>query len=182
MPYALKTFFFPFFSSQSNFSSLKSSFPCRSKLLKFMTILSFNEAINEFRQNGRSMWQNFPIHFILNMNASTKLPFHIDRCGMNWKFLCFDSALPRNPALVGLPQGDIKGRVPPFVCLSPPPGGWSIGFIAAPQTKVHLPNHWLCTAFLSLHAPWLGLKTLPIVSCHRESMSFSTPEGGRTQE
>ena len=117
--------------------------------------------------------------FILNRNASTKLPFHIDRRGMNSEFLRFDSAPARNPALVGFPQGETEG-LPPFVRPSPPPWGWSTGFIATPRTKGRLPNHRLCTAFLSLRAPWLGLETLPIVARHRESMSFSTPEGGRT--
>jgi len=42
-----------------------------------------------------------------------------------------------------------------------------------------LPNHRLCPAFRSLRAPWLGLETIPIVARHRESMSFSTPEGSR---
>ncbi|KAK8928967.1 hypothetical protein KSP39_PZI017367 [Platanthera zijinensis] len=44
-----------------------------------------------------------------------------------------------------------------------------------------LPNHRLCPAFLSLRAPWWGLETIPIVARHRESMSFSTPEGSRTR-
>ena len=46
--------------------------------------------------------------------------------------------------------------------------------------KGRLPNHRLCTAFLSLRAPWLGLETLPTVARHPESMIFSTPEGGCT--
>jgi len=61
--------------------------------------------------------------------ASTKLPIHIDRRGMN-SFLLFPTPA-RNPALVGFPQGDTEG----------------------------LP---------------------PLVARHRESMSFSTPEGSRT--
>ena len=64
----------PFFS-RSNICSRKSSFPCRSKLSKFMTNPSFSDlttnrsfsivnsygAINEFRQNRRSTWPNFPV-------------------------------------------------------------------------------------------------------------------------
>jgi hypothetical protein len=43
-----------------------------------------------------------------------------------------------------------------------------------------LPNHRLCPAFQSLHAPWLRLKSQPIVAQHQESMSFTTPKGART--
>ncbi|KAL5739323.1 hypothetical protein ACOSQ2_028503 [Xanthoceras sorbifolium] len=43
-----------------------------------------------------------------------------------------------------------------------------------------LPNSRLCPAFLSLRTPWLGLETIPIVAQHRESMTFSTPEGSST--
>jgi hypothetical protein len=46
----------------------------------------------------------------------------------------------RNPALVGFPQGDTEG-LPPFVRPSPPPWGWSTGFIATPRTMGRLPNH-----------------------------------------
>ena len=48
------------------------------------------------------------------------------------------------------------------------------------QHHGRLPNHRLCPAFLSLRAPWLGLKTIPIVARHRESITFSTKEGSRT--
>jgi hypothetical protein len=58
--------------------------------------------------------------FILKRKASTKLPFHIDRRGMNY-FLPFPTpTTARNPALVGLPQGETEG-LPPFVRPSPPP-------------------------------------------------------------
>ena len=42
---------------------------------------------------------------------------------------------------------------------SPPPWGWSTGFIATPLTMGRLPNHRLCPAFLSLRAPCNGLET-----------------------
>jgi hypothetical protein len=56
--------------------------------------------------------------FIRSRKASTKLPFHMDRRGMN-SILPFPTPA-RNPALVGFPQGDTEG-LPPFVRPSPPP-------------------------------------------------------------
>ena len=66
--------FSPFFS-RCNICSWKFSFPCRSKLSKFMTNPSFSDlttnrsfsivnsygAINEFRQNWRSTWPNVSV-------------------------------------------------------------------------------------------------------------------------
>jgi hypothetical protein len=40
----------------------------------------------------------------------------------------------------------------PFVRPSPPPWGWSTGFIATPRTMGRLPNH-LCPPFRCLCAP-----------------------------
>ena len=40
--------------------------------------------------------------------------------------------------LVGLPQG-VTGCRPPEVRPSPPPCGWSIGFITTPRTEGRLP-------------------------------------------
>jgi hypothetical protein len=80
--------------------------------------------------------------------------------------------------LVGFPQGDTEG-LPPFVRPSPPPWGWSTGFIATPRTMGRLPNHRLFPAFLSLRAPWLEFEIIPIYGnliYSRESMSLSRPE------
>jgi hypothetical protein len=60
---------------------------------------------------------------------------------------------------------------------SPPPWGWSTGFIATPRTTGLRPSHLLWPAFLSLRSPWVGLETVPTVALHRESINFLTPEG-----
>jgi len=66
-------------SPRPDIGSRRFSFPCRSKLSKFMTNLSFSDlatnksfsvinlykAINKFWQNGRSTWPNFPARKIL---------------------------------------------------------------------------------------------------------------------
>jgi hypothetical protein len=44
------------------------------------------------------------------------------------------------PPFVGFPQGVTEDR-PPEVLPSPPPCGWSIGFIATPRTWGRLFNH-----------------------------------------
>lgn len=84
------------------------------------------------------------------------------------------------PHFVGLPHG-VKEPLPwlPPLLLrpSPPPWGWSTGFIATPRTTGLLPNHRLCPAFLSFLAPWPGFETVPIVARHLVSISFWTPEG-----
>jgi len=87
------------------------------------------------------------------------------------------------PPLVGLPQG-VCETLPkdPLLLLrpSPPPWGWSTGFIATPLTVGLRPNHRLCPAFLSFRSLWLGLETMPIVARHRESIFCTTPEGSCT--
>lgn len=85
-----------------------------------------------------------------------------------------------NPLLQGLPHG-VREDLPwlPLLLLlpSPPPWGWSTGFMATPRTTGLRPNHLLCPAFLSFFALCSGFDTVPIVALHRESISFSFPEG-----
>jgi hypothetical protein len=87
------------------------------------------------------------------------------------------------PPLVGLPHG-VWDTLPkdPLLLLrpSPPPWGWSTGFIATPLTVGLRPNHRLCPAFLSFRSLWLGFETMPIVARHLESIFFTTPEGSCT--
>eukprot|EP01018_Ginkgo_biloba_P022074 Gb_30132 [translate_table: standard] len=76
----------------------------------------------------------------------------------------------------------------PFTTCSSPPRGvchhcdlLTLEFIATPRIMGCLPNHRLCPALPSLHAPWLGLGTIPIVAQRRGSTSFLTPGGDRTR-
>src|SRR4051812_35014287 len=65
--------------------------------------------------------------------------------------------------LVGLPQG-VTGWRPPLVRPSPPPWGWSIGFIAVPRTWGRLPFQTLRPALPITSFMWSGLDTAPTVA------------------
>eukprot|EP01018_Ginkgo_biloba_P040284 Gb_31177 [translate_table: standard] len=73
-----------------------------------------------------------------------------------------------------------RAQCAPFTTCSGPPGG-VFHRCATPRTMGHLPNHHLCPTLPSLRAPWLGLRTIPIMAQHWGSMSFSTPGGDRTR-
>src|SRR5258708_22557264 len=76
----------------------------------------------------------------------------------------------------GLPHG-LTGCRPPEVLPSPPPIGWSIGFIATPRTLGLRPFHRLRPALPSLMLPCSALLTSPMVARHEESTSRISPEG-----
>src|SRR5262244_3518161 len=65
--------------------------------------------------------------------------------------------------LVILPHGE-HGWRPPEVLPSPPPIGWSTGFIATPRTDGARPSHRLRPALPSLMLPCSELPTSPIVA------------------
>src|SRR5436190_22984232 len=77
--------------------------------------------------------------------------------------------------LVGLPQG-VTGWRPPEVRPSPPPCGWSTGFMATPRTCGRLPFQIERPALPSLMLPWSGLDTAPIVAMHRPETRRCSPE------
>jgi hypothetical protein len=54
------------------------------------------------------------------------------------------------PPLAGLAQGDMLDFRPPEVFPSPPPWGWSMGFIATPRTVGRHPSHRDLPAFPQL--------------------------------
>jgi len=89
------------------------------------------------------------------------------------------------PLLVGFPHGVLE-HLPwlPLLLLfpSPPPWGWSTGFIATPLTTGLRPSHRLWPAFLSFLAPCSGFDTVPIVALHRVSINLSLPEGNLTKQ
>src|SRR4029453_10539664 len=63
---------------------------------------------------------------------------------------------------VGCPHG-VTGLRPPEVFPSPPPSGWSTGFIATPRTCGRLPFQRLRPAFPILTRPASALPTDPTV-------------------
>src|SRR5581483_2437244 len=65
--------------------------------------------------------------------------------------------------LVGLPHG-VTGWRPPLVRPSPPPCGWSIGFMAVPRTEGRLPFQTLRPALAMISFIWSGLETAPTVA------------------
>src|SRR5579859_2676009 len=67
--------------------------------------------------------------------------------------------------LVGLPHG-VTGWRPPDVLPSPPPCGWSIGFITTPRTEGRLPSQRFRPALPMTMFWWSGFDTAPIVARH----------------
>src|SRR5215471_1808994 len=78
----------------------------------------------------------------------------------------------------GLPHG-LTGCRPPEVLPSPPPIGWSIGFMATPRTLGRRPFHRLRPALPSLMLPCSELLTSPTVARQVASTRRISPEGIR---
>src|SRR5450631_4688834 len=76
----------------------------------------------------------------------------------------------------GWPQG-LTGWRPPELLPSPPPSGWSTGFIATPRTDGRLPFHRLRPALPSLMLPCSALPTSPTVAPQLTSTRRISPEG-----
>src|SRR5713101_6001253 len=64
---------------------------------------------------------------------------------------------------VGCPQG-VTGCRPPEVLPSPPPGGWSTGFIDTPRLCGFLPSQRERPALPMVMFSWSMLPTCPIVA------------------
>src|SRR6266853_1662898 len=64
-----------------------------------------------------------------------------------------------------LPQGEVGGR-PPDVLPSPPPSGWSTGFIATPRTRGRRPSQRVLPALPTDSSSCSALPTSPIVARH----------------
>src|SRR5262249_41784681 len=80
---------------------------------------------------------------------------------------------------VGTPHG-VTGWRPPFDLPSPPPCGWSTGFIAEPRTVGRLPSQRLRPALPPVMLPWSTLPTWPIVARHVPSTRRISPDGRRS--
>src|ERR671917_230588 len=78
----------------------------------------------------------------------------------------------------GLPFG-FTGWRPPEVLPSPPPCGWSTGFMATPRTVGRLPFHRIRPALPQLMFECSGFPTSPMVARQRTSTLRISPEGIR---
>src|SRR5262245_33960799 len=88
-------------------------------------------------------------------------------------------ALPRfrvRPPLAGTPVG-LTGWRPPLVRPSPPPCGWSIGFIAVPRTCDLRPSQRRRPALPHTMALRSGLPVAPIVARQAEGIRRISPLG-----
>src|SRR6185503_10286520 len=65
----------------------------------------------------------------------------------------------------GLPQGDTGGR-PPELLPSPPPSGWSTGFLATPRTLPRRPSQRVLPALPRESSSCSELPTSPMVARH----------------
>src|SRR5262245_16424386 len=81
--------------------------------------------------------------------------------------------------LVGLPQG-VTGWRPPEVLPSPPPWGWSIGFIATPRLWGRRPSQRVRPALPSDTFLWSRLPTWPMVATHSTCTIRISPDGSLT--
>src|SRR5207247_7373395 len=79
----------------------------------------------------------------------------------------------------GLPFG-FTGWRPPEVLPSPPPCGWSTGFITTPRTVGRLPFHRIRPALPQLMFDCSALPTSPTVARQRTSTLRISPEGRRS--
>src|SRR3954465_15213667 len=77
-----------------------------------------------------------------------------------------------------LPQGDVGGR-PPELLPSPPPSGWSTGFIATPRTLGRLPSQRLLPALPTDSSSCSALPTSPTVARQRPWISRISEERSR---
>src|SRR6188474_1599438 len=79
----------------------------------------------------------------------------------------------------GLPQGETGWR-PPDVLPSPPPCGWSTGFMTTPRTVGRTPFHRMRPALPQLMFDCSALPTSPTVARQRTSTLRISPEGRRS--
>src|SRR5215470_7919069 len=80
--------------------------------------------------------------------------------------------------LVGKPQG-VTGWRPPDVRPSPPPCGWSIGFMATPRTEGLMPSQRERPALPSEMFMWSGFETAPTVAKQLDRTRRCSPELSR---
>merc|ERR1711990_540298 len=76
---------------------------------------------------------------------------------------------------LGLPHGSQEG-LPPAVFPSPPPKGWSIGFVATPLTDGLIPKCLFAPALPNFIKLCLLLPTSPIVALQYMNIFLISPE------
>src|SRR5262245_51355398 len=79
---------------------------------------------------------------------------------------------------VGTPHG-VTGWRPPLDLPSPPPCGWSTGFIAEPRTVGRLPFQRERPAFPAVTFSWSTFPTCPTVARHLRGTRRISPDGRR---
>src|ERR1044072_684755 len=84
------------------------------------------------------------------------------------------------PPLADLPVG-LTGWRPPLVRPSPPPCGWSIGFMAVPRTEGRRPFQTLRPALARISFIWSGLETAPTVAMQVSGILRTSDEFRRTR-
>src|SRR5918996_4756544 len=77
------------------------------------------------------------------------------------------------------PHGDVGWR-PPEALPSPPPSGWSTGFIATPRTDGRLPFQRLRPALPRATSSCSAFPTEPTVALHVDGTIRISPEGRRS--
>src|ERR671939_244219 len=90
----------------------------------------------------------------------------------------FDAFLGERVRPSFLPHGDTGWR-PPEVRPSPPPCGWSTGFMTTPRTVGRTPSHRLRPALPQLMLLCSALPTSPTVARQRTSTRRISPDGMR---
>src|SRR5437016_2639157 len=78
-----------------------------------------------------------------------------------------------------LPQGLVGWR-PPLDLPSPPPSGWSTGFMATPRTLGRLPSQRLRPALPKDTSSCSAFPTSPTVAMHFASTNRISPDGSRS--
>ena len=81
--------------------------------------------------------------------------------------------------MASLPQG-LRGWLPPDVRPSPPPIGWSTGFIATPRTVGRMPRRRLRPALPNFTPDQSPSPTAPTVAMQRTETRRISPEGRRS--
>src|SRR6056300_1274516 len=74
-----------------------------------------------------------------------------------------------------MPHG-VDGCLPPEVLPSPPPCGWSTGFIATPLTVGLTPRHLLAPAFPNERKLFSWLETVPRVALQADKIFLISPD------
>src|SRR5207248_4152531 len=111
---------------------------------------------------------------LLARPAHRLLPFPLLReRTMSWLDAFFECRV-RKPS-VGLPHG-VTGCDPLFLP-SPPPCGWSTGFITVPRTVGRLPSQRTRPAFPTDTFSWSRLPTCPIAAMQSTDTIRTSPDG-----